>query len=116
MAIVRQSLAAANDVWGIALDVQAIFFRRHHQPRRPPLPTSEVPHLLVGWAGGPERASYAEKGEFTEREHAVFGTAVEVRYVDEIVPDLGHKSDDFRDRVLPQAPPAPQINDSTKKM
>jgi hypothetical protein len=32
----RQSLAAANDVRGFAPKVQAIFFRRRHQPRRPP--------------------------------------------------------------------------------
>src|SRR6516164_9743553 len=32
----RQSLAAANDVCVVS-DVQAIFFRRRHQPRRPPL-------------------------------------------------------------------------------
>jgi hypothetical protein len=34
----RQSLAAANDVCGLRrLDVQPIFRRRRHQPRRPPL-------------------------------------------------------------------------------
>jgi hypothetical protein len=35
--IVRQSLAAANDMCGFALEAQAPFCRRRHQPRRPPL-------------------------------------------------------------------------------
>jgi hypothetical protein len=33
---IRQSLATAKDVC-LASEAQAIFFRRRHQPRRPPL-------------------------------------------------------------------------------
>jgi hypothetical protein len=36
VAIVRQSLAAADEL-RVALEAQAIFFRRRHQPRRPPI-------------------------------------------------------------------------------
>jgi hypothetical protein len=61
--------------------------------RYPPLKYN----LLVGWRGGPERVAHPEKGEFTEPEHAVFGTAVEIRYVHQIVSGFGHESDDFRD-------------------
>jgi hypothetical protein len=35
-------------------------------------------YLLVGCRGVQERTSVAQKSEFTEPEHAVFGTAVEV--------------------------------------
>jgi hypothetical protein len=45
----------------------------------------------------PRAASFAEKGEFTEPEQAVFGTAVEVSNIHEIVSGFGHEAHDFRD-------------------
>ena len=44
-----------------------------------------------------ERASFTKKGKFTEPEHSVFGTAVEVSNIHEIVSGFGHEPDDFRD-------------------
>jgi hypothetical protein len=53
IAIVRQSLAAANDV-RVAPKAQAIFCRRRHQPRRPPpaniRPGSPAPTIGPGTA------------------------------------------------------------------
>src|SRR5258706_5925059 len=42
MAIARSSLAAADDVCGFVPEAQAIFFRRRHQPRRPPVCTENL--------------------------------------------------------------------------
>jgi len=56
-----------------------------------------TPTLLVGCRGIQERASFTEKGKFTEPEHSVFGTSVEVSNIHEIVPGFGHEPDDFRD-------------------
>ena len=50
--IVRRSLVAPNDVRALLLDAQAIFRRRRHQPRRPPIansrPGSPAPTLGMG--------------------------------------------------------------------
>ena len=52
----RQSLAAANDVCVVS-DAQAIFFRRRHQPRRPPAtamrPGRPAPTIGPGTGVGP---------------------------------------------------------------
>jgi hypothetical protein len=52
----RQSLAAANNGRWLALDAQAIFFRRRHQPRMPPLakirPGSPAPAIGPGTGAG----------------------------------------------------------------
>jgi hypothetical protein len=45
IAIVRQSLAAAKR--RVAPEAQAIFFRRRHQPRRPPIRMKIHPQLFV---------------------------------------------------------------------
>jgi hypothetical protein len=65
-----------------------------HDP--PPVPLKYLTRCLrhrvqAKWA------SIAEKGEFTAPEHSVFGTAVEVRYIHEIVSRFRHESNDFRD-------------------
>src|SRR5262245_48043549 len=54
-----------------------------------------APTLLVGCRGIQERASFTEKGKFTEPEHSV--ASVEVSNIHEIVPGFGHEPDDFRD-------------------
>jgi hypothetical protein len=94
--LVNPDCSATNDVCGLRRrDARLIFWRR-------PLPTEKTAHLrnsilLVGWRGGPEQASYAEKSEFTEQEHTVSGTAVKLRYVHEIVSGFSHEADDFSD-------------------
>jgi hypothetical protein len=46
---------AAKEVYGLGPSVQAIFFRRRHQPRRPPLakirPGSPAPAMGTGTLG-----------------------------------------------------------------
>jgi hypothetical protein len=50
--LLARSLSAANDVCALLLEAQAIFFRRRHHPRRPPLakirPGSPAPATGAG--------------------------------------------------------------------